>query len=278
MSPISNVFRRAETGLVTALFVVMLGSAGSWQEEREGVDRRIAELRAEITGLRAELDGLLLDRREEALEAETESIRPGVNDTWASEDVDELRQILEKESREVWEHREALAAITGPRPGAVVADVGAGSGFLSELFAERVGPEGRVIAVDINPHMMEELAERARAEGIANLETHVGSERSIDLPRHSVDLVFVCDTYHHFEYPRSTLRSIHEALRPGGQLVVVELHRIPGKTKERILNHVRAGEEVFTAEIEAAGFELSNKHDLPDMEENYILRFRRVGP
>jgi predicted methyltransferase len=99
-----------------------------------------------------------------------------------------------------------------------------------------------------------------------------GTETSVELPPASVDLVFVCDTYHHFEHPKETLASIRRALRPGGVLMVVDFKREPGKTAAWITEHVRAGQAVVTAEIEAAGF--GKPEELPLLKENYVLRFR----
>jgi predicted methyltransferase len=101
----------------------------------------------------------------------------------------------------------------------------------------------------------------------------VNDPRHVRLPENSVDLVFISDTYHHFEYPRSTLRSIHRALRPGGEMVVIDFKRIPGFSNPWVLNHVRAGESVVTAEITAAGFELVERLDF--MQTQYYLRFRK---
>jgi ubiquinone/menaquinone biosynthesis C-methylase UbiE len=210
------------------------------------------------------------------LDAE-QSVKPGINDSWKSDEIQPLIARLETESREIYTHRAALAAVAGPRVGTDVADIGAGSGFMTELLAELVGPNGTVYAVDINPVMMGRLARRADENGIDNLQIVVCSERTVDLPPESVDMVFICDTYHHFEYPRTTMRSIHEALRPGGQIVLVDFHRIPGVSPEWILGHVRAGEEVFTQEIVDSGFELINDHAVPFLEENYVLRFRKQG-
>lgn len=209
--------------------------------------------------------------------AAEQSVRPGINDRWMSADIAPLVETLEGESREIYRNRAALAALVAPPRGADVADVGAGSGFMSEAFARMVGAGGKVYAVDINPVMMQHVAEQARANGLTNIETVVCGERSVDLPRASVDLVFICDTYHHFEYPTSTMRSIHAALRPGGQLVIVDFDRIPGVTRPFLLEHVRAGREMVTREIEASGFELIGAPEAPFLAENYVLRFRRDG-
>ena len=85
----------------------------------------------------------------------------------------------------------------------------------------------------------------------------------------------MCDTYHHFEYPHSTLASLHQAIRPGGSLVVIDFERIPGESRDWVLEHVRAGKDVFTREIEAAGFELVEQVAIEGLKENYVLRFRR---
>ncbi len=200
---------------------------------------------------------------------------PSINESWKSSEIDPLIARLEDEEREIYAHRVALAAVVGPLPGSVVADVGAGSGFMAEELAKLVGPEGRVYAVDINPHMLDRLSRRAREHGLENIQTVVCPEDSTNLPPLSVDLVFICDTYHHFEQPRRTMQSVYEALRPGGQLVVVDFKRVPGQVPDWVLDHVRAGQPEFTAEIEAAGFTLTNVHNLPGLENNYILRFRK---
>jgi SAM-dependent methyltransferase len=210
----------------------------------------------------------------EELAAET-SVKPGINESWKSEDIGPLVERLEPESREIYAQRGLIAAVTGPKPGAVVADIGAGSGFMAHLFSRMVGPAGKVYAVDINPSLLEHIASGARERGLSNLQTVLCTEKSVELAPASVDLVFVCDTYHHFEYPKNTLSTIHRALRPGGQLVVVDFERIEGVSSDWVLGHVRAGKDVFSEEIVAAGFELTNEHDLEALADNYILRFRR---
>ncbi len=204
------------------------------------------------------------------------SVKPANNDAWKSDDVDPLIARLESESREIWVHRQRLLEVVAPRPGSVVADIGAGSGFMTLLFARAVGPSGKVVAVDLNPKLLEQIAARARAEDLDNVQTLRTPEDAIPLAPASVDLVFLCDAYHHFEYPESTMRSIHAALREGGELVLVDFERIPGKTEPAMLEHVRAGKEVFRQEILDAGFELVREHEVPEFEENYVLRFRKA--
>lgn len=209
--------------------------------------------------------------------APEQSVKPGINERWKSPEIESLVESLESESREIYVNRELLAAVAAPRPGSAVADVGAGSGFMSEQFARIVGPSGMVYAVDINPVMMEHVARKAAEKGLVNIETVVCTDTSVNLPPSSVDMVFICDTYHHFEYPVRTMRTIHRALRPGGEIVLVDFTRDSAASGEWIMDHVRAGQGVFIEEITAAGFELIEVHDVPFLRENYVLRFRKVG-
>ena len=168
-----------------------------------------------------------------------------------------------------------IVKAAGIKPGAIVADVGAGTGLFTMLFAETVGKAGKVLAVDIAAPFLAKIRERAKTEQRANVETILGTDRDTQLPTNSVDLVFICDTYHHFEFPKVTLASIHRALKPGGVLVLVDFERIPGMSSDWTLNHVRAGREVFTKEIEDAGFERLDGEKLDCLKENYLVRFRK---
>ena len=182
---------------------------------------------------------------------------------------------FEIESREVYAARDKVLELCEIRPGHRVADVGAGTGFYSRLFASAVGESGRVYAVDIVPRFLEHIRTKAEEEKLTNLTTVLCGERSVKLEAGSVDRVFICDTYHHFEYPQSTLASIHRALKPDGTLIVIDFEKIPGTSSDFIMGHVRAGKAVFQNEIVNAGFRLVEEIDVPGFEENYFLRFAK---
>ncbi len=205
------------------------------------------------------------------------SVNPGINEPYLAETVDvgDWVQRFEREGRTVFDNRDEIVAAAHVPPGAVVADVGAGTGLFVPMLARAVGPRGEVLAVDIVPEFLAHIDERATAAGLTNVSTVLCTERSVELARESVDLAFLCDVYHHFEYPADTLASLHRALQPGGTLAVIEFDRVEGASSDWILEHVRAGKDVFTAEIEAAGFELLEEVDL-GMEDTYYLRFRKV--
>ncbi len=205
------------------------------------------------------------------------SVKPGINKDFLDPDLDVKRFVerFETESREIYSEREAIVERVGLKPGLRVADIGAGTGLFTYLFAERVGPKGKVYAVDIAKAFVERITAGAVERKLLNVEGVLCTEDDARLPANSVDLAFVCDTYHHFEYPAATLATIHRALRRGGELIVIDFHRIEGVSREWTLGHVRAGQEVFTQEIEAAGFELIGDQTPAGLKENYLLRFRR---
>jgi SAM-dependent methyltransferase len=207
----------------------------------------------------------------------TTSVKPGINDSFLDPnmEIDQMVGRFEVESREIYSQRVAIAAAVGIEPGDDIADVGAGTGLFMELFAEAVGPEGTLYAIDISPGMVEHMTARATQAGLPQVEVRLCSEDSVDLPEASIDLAFICDVYHHFEYPAKSMASIRKALRYGGEVVVLDFERIPGVTREWLMNHVRAGKSEVIAEMNSFGFDLVEEDFDLDLPENYFLRFRK---
>jgi ubiquinone/menaquinone biosynthesis C-methylase UbiE len=188
--------------------------------------------------------------------------------------VKEFQGKFEVESREVYTQREKIVAACKLKPGMVVADVGAGTGLFTRLMAKEVGRDGQVFAVDIAPKFLEHVQKTSRDAGLKNVTPVLCSPDSVDLPPNAVDLAFICDTYHHFEFPERTLLSLYRAVKPGGRVVVIDFHRVAGKSSDWTLKHVRAGQEVFEKEIVSAGFEKTDEvKDL--LKDNYFVVFTK---
>ena len=205
--------------------------------------------------------------------AQQQSVNPGINRHY--DDPDYLRWVgvFERPGREIYDRRLAILAATGAGPGMEIADIGAGTGLFTLLFADKVGPAGRVFAVDISEVFIENIVRRARQRGLSNVQGVVNEPRDVMLAPASVDMAFVCDTYHHFEYPQEILDTIRRALRPGGSLVIIDFRKIPGISTRWFMNHVRADRASVIREIEAAGFRLAEELDL--LKTNYFLRFEK---
>lgn len=206
--------------------------------------------------------------------AQEKSVKPGINKQFEAPKVTEFVERFEKEGREVYDQREKIIGACEIKQGEIVADVGAGTGLFTRMFSQKVGETGKVIAVDIAEEFVEHIKEDAAKAGVKNIEGFVCKPDSVDLEPASVDVVFVCDTYHHFEFPMKTLHSIQRILKPDGRLVLVEFERVEGKSSDWIMGHVRAGREVFQKEIEDAGF--APVSELKDtFKESYLIVFKK---
>ena len=210
------------------------------------------------------------------LYAQEKSVNPGINKSYDTPNVAEFVERFEREGRDAFDHRKEVVAALGLKEGMAVADVGAGTGLFTRLFSPLVGPQGKVYAVDISDEFVAHVEKIANQQKMENIVGVVCKADSAELPPNSVDLAFICDTYHHFEFPGKTMRSIHKALKPKGQVVLIDFHRTPGQSSAWVIGHVRAGQEVFTQEIVAAGFKpVEEKKDL--LKESYFVRFEKVG-
>lgn len=205
------------------------------------------------------------------------SVKPGINAEYLKPDLNVSNWVerFEKEGREIYDDREKIVAAARIRRGSEVADIGCGTGLFMPMLAAAAGPRGKLFAVDIVPEFLRLVGRRAAEAGLPNVQTVLCTERSVELPPQSIDSAFICDVYHHFEYPQQSLASLHRALRKNGEVFLIDFKRVPGVSSEWVLNHVRAGQEVVTAEFEAAGFQ--KVEEVPLLKDNYILRFRKLG-
>jgi tRNA A58 N-methylase Trm61 len=162
---------------------------------------------------------------------------------------------LNRPEREKEENPEGALDALGIRPGMVVADVGAGTGYMSLRMAKRVGPDGKVYANDLQPEMLRRLRANAAKAGFTNIETVQGEEADPKLPRGQMDLVLLVDVYHEFSKPREMIDKIREALKPDGRLVLLEYRKedpsVPIREEHKM---TVAG---VRAELEPQGFVLS---------------------
>ncbi|RYF44870.1 MAG: methyltransferase domain-containing protein [Comamonadaceae bacterium] len=131
-------------------------------------------------------------------------------------------QWLERQEREKEERTDLLLDALQLKPGMVVADIGAGTGYLSRRMSRLVAPSGKVLAVDVQPEMVALLRKAAEAEGMRNITPSLGTESDVRMAPGSVDLAIMVDVYHELSSPFEMLRSVVQSLAPGGQVVFVE--------------------------------------------------------
>jgi ubiquinone/menaquinone biosynthesis C-methylase UbiE len=168
---------------------------------------------------------------------------------------------LERPDRATEEQPQKMVAALGLKSTDVVADIGAGTGYISQLLAGQV-PEGKVLAVDVQPEMIELLKRRIDRDKIANIQPQLGTEQSPELSPESIDLAIMVDAYHEFGYPQEMMTGIVSALKPGGRVVLTEYRGEDPKVF--IKPHHKTTQKQIEREMKAVGLKLlKNENVLP---------------
>jgi ubiquinone/menaquinone biosynthesis C-methylase UbiE len=166
---------------------------------------------------------------------------------------------LVRDSREREERCSLMLANLDARLGMTICDMGCGNGFYSIPLAKIVGPTGKILAVDIQPEMLEMLDDRAEAEGIANIVPVLGTVVDPKLPAGEVDLILCVDVYHEFSHPEQMLAAMRQALAPDGLLVLVEFRaedpEVPIKPEHKM------SKEQIMKELVPNGFKLVKEYE-----------------
>jgi SAM-dependent methyltransferase len=176
---------------------------------------------------------------------------------------------LERPERMEEEEPELALSILKIPKGATVADIGAGSGYMTLKMAERVGPTGRVFANDIQPQMLEILGRRLTDKHIGNVTLVQGAIDDPRLPPASVDLELLVDVYHELSQPQAMLRGLRQALKPGGRMVLLEYRKEDPSIPIRPEHKMSVAEAKL--EVENEGFTLSKVDEA--LPRQHILIF-----
>ena len=129
---------------------------------------------------------------------------------------------LERQEREREERTDLLLKALALKPGMVIADIGAGTGYLTRRMAPAILPGGKILAVDVQPEMVRMLENSIKSAGQKNIEARLSAVDDVKLPTSSVDLAVMVDVYHELAFPYEVMTSVMKALKPGGRLVFVE--------------------------------------------------------
>jgi predicted methyltransferase len=178
---------------------------------------------------------------------------------------------LDRPAREQQEEPDRALDLVGITPGMVVADVGAGTGYMTMRLARRVGPTGKVYASDLQPAMLQIIRDKVRQQQLSNVEVVQGVQDDGKLPDSAIDLALLVDVYHEFWRPQQMLRSIRRSLRPDGRLVLVE-YRKEDPSIPIAHTHRMSVAEART-EVEAEGFTFDRL--VEGLPRQHIIEFRR---
>jgi ubiquinone/menaquinone biosynthesis C-methylase UbiE len=183
---------------------------------------------------------------------------------------------LFRETRIDEEQPEAMLDALRIPAGATVADVGAGAGYHTIRLARRVGPEGTVLATDVQPEMIQMLRRNVETAGLKNVKPLLCTHQDTKLPEGKVDLILMVDVYHECTDPETVLRGFHKALRPGGRLVLVEFRGedpdVPIKPEHKMtVRQVRR-------EVEPQGFTFKTSLEFLPWQHIVIFQNAATGP
>lgn len=183
---------------------------------------------------------------------------------------------LERPQREKEEQPKRLLKLLDLKPGLVVADLGAGSGYHSFRIAEKVGARGKVLAVDIQKEMLDIIRGRMKKEEVTNIEPVLGTEKDPKLPAAGVDLVLLVDVYHEFAYPHEMMQSILKALKPGGRIVFVEFREEDREPEIPILPAHRMTKKQVLAEMDQ--YPLKHLKTISSLPWQHVIIFEKKSP
>jgi ubiquinone/menaquinone biosynthesis C-methylase UbiE len=182
------------------------------------------------------------------------------------DDAHKWSQVFDDPARDAWQRPHEVIQALAPKPDAVIADIGAGTGYFAMRFAHMV-PRGRVYAVDIEAAMVKHLAERAQRAGLKNVVARQASPESPNLPE-KADLVVFVDVYHHVAHRSRYLRSLREALKPGGRVAIIDFRLDSPVGPPR---SARIAPDEVRSELQRAGYALVQEHDF--LPHQYFLVF-----
>ena len=181
---------------------------------------------------------------------------------------------LEREERQREERTDLLLKALQLEPGMVVADIGAGTGYLSRRVARAVAPTGKVFAVDVQPEMVALLRRAAEQQGLGNIEPSLGTETDVGLAPGSIDLAVMVDVYHELAYPYEVLASIVRALKPDGRLAFVEYRAEDASVPIKTLHKMSEAQ----VRREAGVHPLEWVRTVEDLPWQHVVVFRKRPP
>lgn len=179
-------------------------------------------------------------------------------------------QEFEKPERDEWQMPDKVVKTLNLKPGDVVADIGAGTGYFTRRFARAVGPEGRALGLDIEPEMVGYMKKDAQKLNLKNYEARIVKTDDPELEDGSVDVVFLCNTNHHIENRVEYFSKLSKSLKKNGRVVIVDFYRKPLPVGPPSVEH-KLSKDVVLKEFPLAGYHLVRSHDF--LPYQYFLEF-----
>ncbi len=234
--------------------------AVTWPQIRDGKDGQIAKL-FNVQGTPA---SFIINREGKIAAKGTPATK--LNEVLADLLKGSKAPSSEADDRDKWQKPAEVLRLMNVKPGQVIVDIGAGSGYFTRRFADIVGPAGRAVGIEIEAAAVRAMTADARRLNLANYEAKLVPSDDPMLAARSVDFVFLCDAYHHINERVAYFTRVRQALKPGAKLVVLDFVRSKENTDHSIVR-----EEVIE-ELRRAGYRLTREFDLL-LPKQYFLEF-----
>lgn len=187
-------------------------------------------------------------------------------------DIDTYIHNLERPERDEYQQPEKVIDALNLTHGMVVADIGAGSGYFTRRFAQTVGDTGEVIAVDVEQKMLDYNKQKIEQLGLGDRARFILAKLDDpSLPDNSVDVIFLCNAYHHIDHHVEYFAKIQSALKPNGRVVIIDFYHDERSGKLGFPKHHLVPREQVIKNMEQAGYSFSNEHTF--LSRQYFLEF-----
>jgi ubiquinone/menaquinone biosynthesis C-methylase UbiE len=185
-------------------------------------------------------------------------------------DVEKWARVFEDPKRAEWQKPEEVVMKMNLNPGDTVVDIGAGTGYFTRLFARTVGPEGNATGLEIEESMVNYMKDDAKKLNLKNYKARLVRPDDPELPHQSVDVVFLCNTYHHIDNRVEYFKRLSRGLKQGGRVVIIDFYKrkLPvGPSPQH-----KISQSLVKKELEQAGYRLIRSHDI--LPHQYFLEFK----
>jgi ubiquinone/menaquinone biosynthesis C-methylase UbiE len=184
--------------------------------------------------------------------------------------IDHWAKVFEDPERQKWQKPDEVVKSLNLKPGDVVVDIGAGTGYFTRRFARAVGPEGKAIGLDIEKNMVKYMQEDARNLNMKNYTARVVKPDDPALEPQSVDVVFICNTYHHIGQRVGYMKRLSKSLKPYGRVVIVDFYKKPLPYGPPVSHKI--SKQTVIKEFQEAGYQLKQEWEF--LPHQYFLEFR----
>ncbi len=189
------------------------------------------------------------------------------------DDIQRWLEIFEDPDRAKWQKPDEIVKSLNLKPGYIIADIGAGTGYFTRRFAKAIGPKGKVFGIDVESSMVKYMKEDAKKLNLKNYVARLVKPDDPDLKPQSVDVIFICNTYHHIEDSVNYLKKLSKALKPTGRIVIVDFYKKPLPVGPQPLEHKISKTRVIN-DFQLAHFHIIRSHNF--LPYQYFLEFQFI--